>query len=151
VATVGSSILGICLALEAAMSPATTVFIPTESFTLAWTHSIEKQRWEEDYRVARDAQVRAGQGEDSGILLVPVRARVKGSGAGMEPGPDSQLIDGWFQYQPAQVALPTLRLSRSFFTEDFSLCLADTCRNMSEILPSDGGVTLLWACEKTSP
>lgn len=147
--TVVSSVLGICLALEAALSPAGTVFLAAHSFTLAWTHSIEKQRWEEDYRVVRDANLRAGQ-EEPDILLLPVRARVKGSGAGMEPGPDSQLIDGWFQYQPAQVALPSLRLSRSFFTEDFSLCLADTCRSMSEILPSDGGVTLLWACEKTS-
>lgn len=147
--TVGSSVLGICLALEAALSPASAVFLATDSFTLAWTHSIEKQRWEEDYRVVRDAQVPGGQ-EAPGLLLLPVRARVKGSGAGMEPGPDSQLIDGWFQYQPAQVILPSLRLSRSFFTEDFSLCLADSCRAMSEILPSDGGVTLLWACEKTS-
>jgi hypothetical protein len=150
VVTVASSVLGICLALEAALSPTSTVFLATDSFTLAWTHSIEKQRWEEDYRVVRDAKFRGGQGDDAGILLLPVRARVKGSGAGMEPGPDSQLIDGWFQYQPAQVALPSLRLSRSFFTEDFSLCLTNVCRNMSEILPSDGEVTLLWACEKTS-
>jgi hypothetical protein len=150
VATVVSSVLGICLALEAALSPAGTVFLATDSFTLAWTHSIEKQRWEEDYRVVRDTNVRAGESNDAGLLLMPVRARVKGSGAGMEPGPDSQLIDGWFQYQPPQIALPSLRLSRSFFTEDFSLCLTNVCRNMSEILPSDGEVTLLWACEKTS-
>ena len=36
-------------------------------FTLAWTHSIEKIRWEEDYRVT-----------PSGLLLG--EARVKGSG-----------------------------------------------------------------------
>jgi hypothetical protein len=145
--TVGSSVLGVCLALEAAMSPAATVFIPTESFTLAWTHSVEKQRWEEDYRVVRDTRP---SGDKSGVLLAPGRARIKGSGAGMEPGPGSRLMNGWLEYQSAQEPLPSLRLSRSFFTEDFSLCLTSVCRNMSEILTSDGGVTLLWACEKTS-
>jgi hypothetical protein len=29
-----------------------------------------------------------------------VQARVKGSGAGMEPPPEARLVDGWFQWQP---------------------------------------------------
>jgi len=145
--TLTSGVLGICLALEAATNPASTVFLPTDAFTLAWTHSIEKQRWEEDYRIVRDTRP---TGDRSGILLEPGIARIKGSGAGMEPGPGSRFIDGWLVYQSAQDPLPLLRLSRSFFTEDFSLCLTNVCRNMSEILPSDGKVTLLWACEKTS-
>ena len=43
------TVLGICLALAAA--PAASIFVPAERFTLAWTHSIEKVRWEEDYAV----------------------------------------------------------------------------------------------------
>lgn len=144
-----SSVLGICFALEAASNPASTVFLATDAFTLAWTHSIEKQRWEEDYTVVRNARSQDGR-SGSPLLLLPGNARVKGSGAGMEPGPGSRLVNGWFQYQPPKETLPSLRLSRSFFTEDFSLCIAGTCRSMSEILPSNGGVTLLWACEKTS-
>jgi hypothetical protein len=42
------------------------------AFTLVWTHSIEKVDWQEDWHVTPD-----------GLELV--QARVKGSGAGMEP------------------------------------------------------------------
>jgi len=48
------------------------VALATNAFTLAWTHSIEKIRWEEDYRV------------ENGRLRL-VEARIAGSGAGMEP------------------------------------------------------------------
>ena len=54
------------------------------SFTLAWTHSVEKTRWEEDWRVgARGLEI--------------VEARVKGSGAGMEPGPDARFDGTWWR------------------------------------------------------
>ena len=44
--------LGICLALATtAAGAAAPVFIPAQQVTLAWSHSIEKQRWEEDYAV----------------------------------------------------------------------------------------------------
>ena len=51
---------------------------PGNGFSLAWTHSVEKTEWREDWRVT-----------DAG--LVPIRAAVKGSGAGMEPGPEGSL------------------------------------------------------------
>ena len=54
------------------------VTLPVTSFTLAWTQLIEKVRWEEDYRVA-------------GLYIEAPMARVKGSGAGMEP-PDSAVL-----------------------------------------------------------
>jgi hypothetical protein len=162
-----SLVLGICFALEAGLGNAdsssltsgkeggnvhqarvaASVFLPTDTFTLAWTHSIEKQRWEEDYRVTQTKP--PGTTQDNPLLL-PGLSRVKGSGAGMEPGPDSRLTDGWYTYQPVRMPLKSLRLSRSFFTDDYSLCIAGNCRLMSEVLPSDGGVTLLWACEKNS-
>ena len=50
-------------------------FVATDHFTLAWTHSIEKVRWEEDYAVRFDAVL--GQ-----PVLHAVQARVRGSGAG---------------------------------------------------------------------
>ena len=48
-----SAALGICLALAAAGPPAAAdvVFVAADRFTLVWMHSIERVRWEEDYRV----------------------------------------------------------------------------------------------------
>ncbi|WP_291553915.1 DUF1850 domain-containing protein [Comamonas sp. SCN 65-56] len=128
-------ILGICLALAAA-TPAAPVFIPTTRFTLAWTHSIEKQRWEEDYVVhaGEPPRLKAGQ------------ARIRGSAAGMEPPPDAKLEHGWYVYQPARWPVTPLRLTRSQFTADFDLCVDGACRSMSAYLPSDHGITLLSPC-----
>ena len=70
------------------------------AFTLAWTHSIEKVDWQEDWRVT-----------PQGLELV--QARVKGSGAGMEPPPDARLVDGWFQWQPQRAAMPEVVLGNS--------------------------------------
>jgi hypothetical protein len=132
---------GVCLALALALSPTTPVFIDTQAFTLAWTHSIEKVRWEEDYRI-----VTPGIGVPP--ALVPWRARVRGSGAGMEPGAQARWRDGWFEYPTRTDPLPALHLSRSEFVPDYELCLADGCRPMSHWLPSDGGTTVVTACAK---
>ncbi len=148
--------VGICLALESLItglpeeafplpdSFAThIVFLRTDSFTLSWEHSREKQRWEEDYLVvAHDTMA-------SGLAIKPGTARVKGSGAGMEPGPQSRLTDGWYAYEPDTGPLSSLRLTRSFFTEDYNVCTHSGCRPLSALLPSDGSVTRLWACKKT--
>jgi hypothetical protein len=130
--------LGVCLALAA--SSAAPVFVPVTAFTLAWTHSIEKQRWEEDYAV------RPGSSASASPVLTALQARVRGSAAGMEPPADARLISGWYVYSPAQ-ALPTeLRLTRSEFTADYTFCTTGGCQLLSALLPSDGGVTLLSAC-----
>ena len=117
------------------------VFVPMTEFTLAWTHSIEKVRWEEDYAVRLDA-VR-GQ-----PVLQAVQARVRGSAAGMEPPPDAVLRRGWYQYAPAIQTPPELRLTRSEFTPDYEFCLQGRCQPMADWMASDGGVTLLKACRK---
>lgn len=129
--------IGVCLAL--ASGPAQPPhFVAVERFTLAWTHSIEKQRWEEDY------ELRDGAG---GPRLHAVAARVRGSGAGMEPPADAVRRDGWYEYRPHLVEPGALRLTRSEFTPDFEWCAAGVaCRPLSALLPSDGGVTLLSAC-----
>jgi Domain of unknown function (DUF1850) len=59
------------------------------AFTLVWTYSVEEIDWQEDWRIM-----------PHGLELV--RARVKGSGAGMEPPPDARPVDGWFQWSPAR-------------------------------------------------
>ena len=142
--------LGICLSLAAlAAAPSgqasEPVFVKTQRFTLAWVHSIEKVRWEEDYLVV------AGQSSGQSPVLNAVAARVKGSAAGMEPGPDAVLKDGWYVYSPAQKTHQRLELARSFFTSDYEICLDGLCAPMSSFLQSDGGVTYLSACREDRP
>ncbi|PKO43492.1 MAG: DUF1850 domain-containing protein [Betaproteobacteria bacterium HGW-Betaproteobacteria-3] len=134
--------LGVCLALASALAPgpALPVFVPAERFTLAWTHSIEKIRWEEDYAVV--APARTG----SPPQLLAVGARVRGSGAGMEPPPDAVLRNGWYEYRPTTPPLTELRLTRSAYTADYEWCTAGRCQPMGALLPADGDVTLLWPC-----
>ncbi|TIX68318.1 MAG: DUF1850 domain-containing protein, partial [Mesorhizobium sp.] len=60
-----------------------TVTLTVAAFTLAWTHSVEKTRWQEDWKVM-----------PSGLQIA--EARIKGSGAGMEPPEGSVLRDGWW-------------------------------------------------------
>lgn len=140
-----SSLVGICLVWAAAASasaPPVPVFVPGERFTLAWTHSIEKVRWEEDYAVAPPAQ--RGQAP----VLRALTARVRGSAAGMEPPPDAVLRQGWFEYTPHTALPAVLRLTRSEFTADYELCTASGCHPMSHWLASDGNLTLLSACQR---
>ncbi|MDI1247001.1 MAG: DUF1850 domain-containing protein [Rhodoferax sp.] len=133
--------LGICLSLAAGLQGGSQVFVPVTEFTLAWTHSIEKVRWEEDYAVRLDAV--GGQ-----PVLQAVQARVRGSAAGMEPPPDAVLHQGWYHYTPTITSLPELRLTRSEFTPDYEVCVPGRCQPMADWMPSDGGVTLLKACRK---
>ena len=89
--------------------------LAVSAFSLSWTHSIEKTRWEEDWRVT-----------PAGLEIV--EARVKGSGAGMEPPEDAVLKDGWWSYRPAFGALPTLVLAASGATgAGWRLCAGRTC------------------------
>ena len=70
------------------------------AFTLVWTHSIEKIDWQEDWRIT-----------PKGLELV--QARVKGSGAGMEPPPEARLVDGWFTWRPTGRFLAEVALGNS--------------------------------------
>ncbi len=136
---------GLCLALAAqtaAYPPpdsAAQAFIPGRDFTLAWTHSIEKIRWEEDYSV---------QSHNTKPTLRLDRARVRGSGAGMEPPEDARLVKGWYVYSPTTPLPPALRLTRSPYTSDYTLCADGQCQPMSHWLASDGNTTLMWACTR---
>jgi hypothetical protein len=124
--------LSLCLASAGAVK-----MLSIAAFTLAWTHSIEKTDWEEDWRVT-----------DSGLELV--QARVKGSGAGMEPPPQARLVHGWFQWQPQRLALPEVVLGNSGAAGEWRLCHDGNCRTLSEILghPVGAKVTTIRACEQ---
>jgi len=104
-------------------------------FTLAWTHSVEKTQWEETYRI-------------DGNRLMLVTARVEGSGAGMEPPPGAQLRDGRWTWQP-QSAHPELRLTRSTFTRDYTLCANGRCADLGERIgaTAEGEVVTVRVCE----
>lgn len=93
----------------------TLVMLPVATFTLAWTHSIEKTRWEEDWLI-RDEQ------------LIIREARIRGSGAGMEPPAGAVLKNGTWHYQPATPpGSHSIRLTHSPYAAGYELCLAGHC------------------------
>lgn len=111
-----------------------TVVLPVDRFTLAWEHTVEHQRWEEDYAV-RDGE------------LVLEQARIRGSGAGMEPPAGAVLREGAWQYRPREARHGPLVLARSDVGEDYRLCIAGRCAPLSHWLPP--GPATLAACSAT--
>jgi len=111
------------------------VALAANAFTLAWTHSIEKIRWEEDYRV-----------EDGRLRLV--EARIAGSGAGMEPPPGSRLEGGVWHYAPRLAPLEELRLTRSDFAAGYELCIDGACAPLAHYASRahSGDVIRVTAC-----
>ncbi len=109
--------------------------LAVESFTLAWTHSIEKVRWEEDWHIANAA-------------LVLDEARIRGTGAGMEPPAGAVLEGGVWRYRPHVVPLPQLLLAHSPYTAAYALCSDGRCRSIAELLPGlpDTAVLRLHPC-----
>ncbi|MGP9812490.1 DUF1850 domain-containing protein [Rhodopseudomonas sp. NSM] len=105
-------------------------------FTLAWTHSIEHTAWQEDWRVT-----------PQGLELV--QARVKGTGAGMEPPPEARLVDGWFQWTPKPRPLREVVLGNSGMAGEWRLCAGGQCRTLSQIIGHAIGAqpTTMSACE----
>jgi hypothetical protein len=92
-----------------------TTVLAAAAFTLSWMHSVEKTRWEEDWRITL-----------AGLEIV--EARVKGSGAGMEPPADAVLRDGWWVYAPEIPARPEIVLAASGATgSGWTVCAAGNC------------------------
>lgn len=127
----GGGGLSLCLA-----SAGVVKALSVAAFTLAWTHSIEKVEWQEDWRVT-----------PRGLELT--QARVKGSGAGMEPPPEARLVDGWFQWRPARAAMPEVILGNSGMAGEWRLCHDGQCNTLSAILGHDVGAraTTMKACQ----
>ena len=95
--------------------------VAANAFTLAWTHSVEKIRWEEDWRV--------------GERLELVAARIRGTGAGMEPPPGAQLRDGAWHYRPDVPPMQSLALTHSPHAAEYEICTGTECLPLSERLP----------------
>jgi Uncharacterized conserved protein len=125
-------VIGLCLGLSGVV----WAQLPVADFTLAWNHTIEKIRWEEDYRVT-------AQG------LVLGEARVRGNGAGMEIPENARLENGSWHYQRQMPPLQPLKLGRTPEAGDYQVCFDGACRPMSHWLgpPTEGQPTVeLWSC-----
>ena len=125
----------LCLGLAFSLALAR---VPAQQFTLAWTHSVEKVVWEEDYQI-----------DDDRLLLT--EARVRGSGAGMEPPSGAQLINGVWHYRPSLSPLPKLTLTRSHYAGDYQLCWMADCQNLTKLLGppfAEGEVVDLFPCSR---
>ncbi|HPE26156.1 DUF1850 domain-containing protein [Albidovulum sp.] len=105
--------MSICLLAGAVM-----LALPEPSFTLEWTHSVERIRWREEWRIEGDA-------------LRLERAMVKGSGAGMEPGDGAVLSEGWWVWAPGLAPQPELFLAASGATGGgWTLCSGQDCHDL---------------------
>ena len=114
--------MSLCLASSAI---AITLSMPV--FTLQWQHSVEKTGWEERWRVAPEG-------------LVLEQARIRGSGAGMEPPPDAELIDGWWTYPGHLPPQQRIRLAVSGATgSGWKICTPENhCRDIEQLLTVKG-------------
>ncbi len=111
-----------------------TIRLGTVALTLAWTHSIEKTRWEEDWRVT-----------PAGMVLE--EDRVQTTGAGMEPPPDSHFDGKWWRYKPPLPPLPQIVLRRSGTTvDDWQVCIKGACKPMGAYLPRNADPVTLTTC-----
>jgi Uncharacterized conserved protein len=119
----------ICLAAGAKVVP-----LLAGALTLAWTHSVEKILWEEDWRSG-----------PAGLELV--EARVRGSGAGMDPPPEARFEHGVWKWHPQVPPLREVILRRSGATADWQICIEGRCRPMDEIMPPAADPVVMKACE----
>ena len=110
------------------------VQLAASAFTLSWTHTIEKTRWEEDWRIGPHS-------------LVLVEARVKGSGAGMEPPAGARLRGGFYVWRP-ELEREEVVLRRDPHAGDWRLCAGGECATIGTWLGRDADpVTLHPAAE----
>ncbi len=107
--------------------------IAASSFTLGWTHTIERTVWEEDWRI------------ENGRLLL-LQARVKGSGAGMEPPPHARLENGFYVWTPNAPPFPEIVLRRATGASDWRLCAAARCAPLGDWLGADADPVRLRPC-----
>lgn len=126
----GCGRVSLCLA-----SAGLTKALSVAAFTLVWTHSIEKVDWQEDWQVGRD-----------GLTLVA--ARIKGSGAGMEPPPEARLVDGWYRWTPHTQPRREVMLGNSATAGEWRFCIDGACRTLSDLLgrPVGANPTTMSVC-----
>lgn len=116
---------------------AATFTLPARRFTLAWQHTVEKLLWEEDYLVAGD-------------WLFLSAARVRGSGAGMEPPAGAVRVGDAWVYRPADPWRRTVELARSEFGADYALCIEGRCRPLAQVVGGVPGPAILAPCARST-
>lgn len=118
----------------ATLAGAVLASVPGTGFTLSWTHSVEKTEWREAWRI-------------DGGRLVAEEARIRSTGAGMEPPADARLSDGWWVWRPDLPPLERIVLAASSFTADHTLCVGGECRPLHGWAgPADGRPIILEPC-----
>jgi len=125
-------VIGACLVVAGAVQ----AFVPASEFTLAWTHSVEKIRWEERYRVVDDA-------------LVLVEARAQGTGAGLEIPANAHRDGSWWVWRSGR-ALPSVIVANSPYGGDYALCANGTCQPLARLAPAARGAPVtIEPCDST--
>lgn len=95
-----------------------TTMLAASAFSLAWTHSVEKIRWEEDWRLT-----------PAGLELAV--ARVEGTGAGMEIPDGAVFEDGVWTYRPTLPPQAALHLASSgATTSGWEFCADGHCLSL---------------------
>lgn len=125
--------MAICLTSALGLVLAT---LSGDAITLAWRHSVELVKWEEDYRVEGDH-------------LRLVEARIQGAGAGMEVPEGARLYRGVWHYQPDLAQLLAVTLTRSSHTFDYRICSGDGCVELATLagpMTYEGETVTLSAC-----
>jgi hypothetical protein len=96
---------------------------------------VEKVPWEEDWRST-----------PAGLELV--EARVKGSGAGMEPSAEAKFVNGSYAWKPKVPPQAEVILRRSGATADWRICIEGQCRPMEAYVPPQADPIVMKACEE---
>jgi hypothetical protein len=95
------------------------LWLAASLFQLSWTHSVERVEWSEQWRLA-------------GNRLVLEEARVKGSGAGMEPDPEARLRDGWWVWHPRRSQEKLVLAASGETTGGWTICADGQCRILGD-------------------
>ncbi len=128
IGAVAAGALALCLtsfgSQDAPLSAQITFDHEARTFSLEWTHSIEKTQWFEHWEVVAAPQPH----------LRLLRARIEASGAGMEIPDNAIFRNGGYEY-PVNQDLSSVTLSHSPFTAQAALCLGKRCRPLADWLP----------------
>jgi hypothetical protein len=115
------------------LAGAKAVSLGVAALTLAWTHSVEKTRWEEDWTLTPQG-------------LVLTETRIQGSGAGMDPAPEARFDGKWYRWRPDVPPLNEVILRRSGKAGDWTICRKGRCQLAGELVPADADPVTMKTC-----